>query len=223
MKKILSMVISASMLLSVMSISAGAANTEPEVDLSTASFEMITDEPGYDYIEVATLSNGDTIVYKHFTNQDTGRNAVEVTDIDGTVTLIEIDPVTYDMYINGEKSDSVITYRLPTNSVSPNGVPQGWHVTQDSPIIQSYELANFTVATLAGAIAKFTSGPVNVISNAVRIIFKNSNWCSAKKWMYLNYTDYGYKVGSYNEAEIYDGKNATGNLVEEFTTPIVVR
>lgn len=127
------------------------------------------------------------------------------------------------MYINGEKSDSVITYRLPTYSVSPNGVPQGWHVTKDSPIVQSYELINFTVATLAGAIAEFTSGPVSVISSAVELIFDNSNWCSAKKWMYLNYTDYGYKVGSYNKAKIYDGRNATGNLVKEFTTPIVVR
>lgn len=225
MKKILSMALVCSMLFSIMSMGASANTIITERNaagdsLSTASFSTFFDVDGYDYVEVVTLGNGDIITFKHFTSAN-GRSAVEVTETNGVVTLVEFDPDTFNIYLDGEKVDGVTTYA--DAGVSPAATPVGWHESSSSPIIQNYEMINFTIATLAGVISAFTTGPVSAIFTIVEAIYSTTNWCSAKKWMYLNYTDYTYRVASYNHSKVYDKANATGNMVYEYTSPIVIR
>ena len=222
MKKFMSLALVCTILFSMMSVGV-SANTTVSMDNSfaTASFSTFSDVAGYDYIEVATLGNGSTVTFKHFTNDVNGRSAVEVTEANGVVTLVELDPNTYDIYLDGEKVNVVTTY--PAGGVSPAGTSVGWHESAGGPVEQNYEMINFTVATLAAAIAKFTKGPVSGIASAVAFLFGRTDWCSAKKWVYLNYTDYNYKVGSYIHAEVYDAANCSGKMVYQYTTPVTVR
>lgn len=213
-KKIIALVLSLSSVFTLSMPAYAASSISGQDYFEGSTFEIIGSTNSSNFTEIATLSNGNTVIFEHFIG-DNGNMVVNVTEEDGTVNVVEFNEITKDLYYNGELVEKVIT-ESPIIARAGN-----W--SADSPIIYNYLVQNFTLASLAAALAAVTGGATAVVSAIIAGFFYTTAWMSAKVTTYYNYVDYAPKVGWYTYSVYYAGYDATGTVMGTHTSNISKR
>lgn len=220
LRKLISTILSLALVFTVpTSVFAENTSINPVYSFTNATVDTIGDTQSNNYTEIITLPSGEIFKFEHSITF-AGNTKIIVSEPNNISSIIEFNPNTQELFMDGiliEKATSVVAAPDLSGSLQRSNWNAG--TTQ----IVNYYVANFTLATLAAAIAGFTGGPVSAIAGIISIAYYESKDLSAIRTTYLNYVDYSPKIGGYYDSIIYSAANATGALLGTTTSTIFVR